>query len=81
MAVYLNLEALKSKDIYYRPELQALEDMVFAYECEQNGLRALMYNRFHLQDKKWTDTGARSSSVQQKMKESNEKSDANTTGW
>ena len=80
MAVYLNLEALKSKDIYYRPELQALEDMVFAYECEQNGLRALTYNRFHLQDKKWTDTGARSSSVQQKMKESNEKSDANTTG-
>lgn len=80
MAVYLNLEALKSKDIYYRPELQALEDMVFAYECEQNGLRALTYNRFHLQDKRWTDTGARSSSVQQKMKESNEKSDANTTG-
>ena len=80
MAVYLNLEALKSKDIYYRPELQALEDMVFAYECEKNGLRALTYNRFHLQDKRWTDTGARSSSVQQKMKESNEKSDANTTG-
>ncbi|XP_027051456.1 uncharacterized protein LOC113678749 [Pocillopora damicornis] len=80
MAVYLNLEALKSKDIYYRPELQVLEDMVFAYECEQNGLRALTYNRFHLQDKRWTDTGARSSSVQQKMKESNEKSDANTTG-
>ena len=80
IAVYLNLEALKSKDIYYRPELQALEDMVFAYECEQNGLKALTYNRFHLQDKRWTDTGARSSSVQQKMKESNEKSDANTTG-
>lgn len=80
IAVYLNLEALKSKDIYYRPELQALEDMVFAYECEQNGLKALTYNRFHLQDKRWTETGARSSSVQQKMKESNEKSDANTTG-
>lgn len=69
MAVYLNLEALKSKDIYYRPELQVLEDMIFGYECEQNGLKALTNNRFHLQDKEWIDTGARSSSVQQKMKE------------
>ncbi|PFX24048.1 uncharacterized protein LOC111332196 [Stylophora pistillata] len=76
IAVYLNLEALKSRDIYYRPELQVLEDMVFGYECEKNGLKVFMDNRIHLQDRKWRDTGARSSSVQQKMKE---ESKANTT--
>ncbi|PFX24046.1 hypothetical protein AWC38_SpisGene11397 [Stylophora pistillata] len=39
IAVYLKLEALKSRDIYYRPELQTLEDMIFAYECEKGALK------------------------------------------
>ena len=69
IAVFLNLKALKSKDIYYRPELQALEDMIFGYECEKNDLKVFIDNRIHLQDHKWKDTGARSSSVQQKMNE------------
>ncbi len=68
IAVFLNLAALKSKEVYYRPELQALEDMIFGYECEKNGLKVFIDNRVHLQDKKnWTDTGARSPSVQQKQ--------------
>ena len=64
-AVFLNIKAVKSKEVYYRPELQALEDMIFGYECEQNGLKVFIDNRVHLQDRKWTDTGARSPSVQQ----------------
>ena len=67
IAVFLNLAALKSKDVYYRPELQALEDMIFGYECEQNGLKVFIDNRVHLQDHDWQDTGARSASVQQKQ--------------
>ncbi|KAL9970645.1 hypothetical protein ACROYT_G023055 [Oculina patagonica] len=67
IAVFLNIAALKSKEVYYRPELQALEDMIFGYECEKNGLKVFIDNRVHLQDKKWTDTGARSPSVQQKQ--------------
>lgn len=79
IAVYLNLEALKSRDIYYRPELQVLEDMVFGYECEQNGLKVFVDNRIQLKDKDWRDTGARSISVQQKMREADEVFEANTT--
>lgn len=67
IAVFLNLQALKSKDIYYRPELQTLEDMIFGYECEKNDLNVFIDNRIHLQDKDWKNTGARSTSVQQKM--------------
>ena len=66
-AVFLNIKAVKSKEVYYRPELQALEDMIFGYECEQNGLKVFIDNRVHLQDRKWTDTGARSPSVQQNL--------------
>ena len=69
IAVFLNLAALKSKDVYYRPELQALEDMIFGYECEQNGLKVFIDNRIQLQDHDWKDTGARSASVQQKQKQ------------
>jgi len=69
IVVFLNIEALKSKDVYYRPELQAFEDMIFGYECEQNGLKVFIDNRIHLQDHKWHDTGARSRSVQQKQPE------------
>ena len=67
IAVFLSLKALKSKDaiVYYRPELQVFEDMIFGYECEQNGLKVLIDNRIHLQDHKWNDTGARSPSVKQ----------------
>ena len=64
VAVFLNIEALKSKDVYYRPELQALEDMIFGYECEQNGLKVFIDNRIHFQDHQWKDTGARSPAVQ-----------------
>lgn len=35
MTVFLNLRLLKKKGVYYRPELQAFEDMVFGYECEK----------------------------------------------
>lgn len=67
IAVFLSLKALKSKDaiVYYRPELQVFEDMIFGYECEQNGLKVCIDNRIHLQDRDWKDTGARSPSVKQ----------------
>ena len=65
-AVYLNLRALSDKNVNYRPELKTFEDMIFGYECEQNGLKVYMDNRVHLQDKKWKDTGARSPSVKSK---------------
>ena len=67
IAVYLNLQLLKKKGVYYRPELQVFEDMIFGYECKQNGLNVFMDNRILLQDHKWGKTGARSLSVKQKM--------------
>ena len=66
IAVFLNLAALKSKEVYYRPELQVLEDMIFGYECEKNGLKVFIDNRIHVQDRDWKDTGAMSPSVKQK---------------
>ena len=66
MTVFLNLRLLKEKGVYYRPELQAFEDMVFGYECEKNGLKVFINNRIHQQDHhQWEDTGARSPSVKQ----------------
>ena len=65
-AVFLNLAVLKSKEVYYRPELQVLEDMIFGYECEKNGLKVFIDNRIYVQDHDWKDTGARSPSVKQK---------------
>lgn len=67
IAVFLNVRALKLKEVYYRPELQVLEDMIFGYECEKNGLKVFIDNRVHLQDHDWKDTGARSPSVKQKQ--------------
>ena len=67
IAVFLNVRALKLKEVYYRPELQILEDMIFGYECEKNGLKVFIDNRVHLQDHDWKDTGARSPSVKQKQ--------------
>ena len=67
IAVYLNLKLLKKKGVNYRPELQVFEDMIFGYECEQNGLKVFIDNRILLQDHKWEKTGARSLSVKQKM--------------
>ena len=69
IAVYLNLELLKEKGVYYRPELRVFEDMIFGYECEQNGLNVFMDNRILLQDHKWGNTGARSLSVKQKCQQ------------
>ena len=69
IAVFLNLVALQSKNVYYRPELQVFEDMMFAYECEKNGLKVFVDNRVHLQDHRWNDTGAESPSVQRKPTE------------
>ena len=66
IAVFLNLAALKSKEVYYRPELQVLEDMIFGYECEKNGLKVFIDNRIQVQDHDWKDTGAMSPSVKQK---------------
>ena len=65
-AVYLNLRALLEKNIYYRPELKTLEDMMFGYECEQKSLKVYRDNRILLQDHKWKDTGASSPSVKYK---------------
>ena len=65
MTVFLNLRLLKEKEVYYRPELQAFEDMVFGYECEKNGLKVFINNRIHQQDHRWKDTGAQSPSVTQ----------------
>ena len=67
IAVYLHLQLLKTKGVYYWPELQVFEDMIFGYECEQNGVNVFMHNRILLQDHKWGKTGARSLSVKQKM--------------
>lgn len=62
-AVYLNLRALSTKNIFYRPELKTLEDMIFGYECEKNGLKVFMDNRVHFQDHdSWKNTGASSPS-------------------
>ena len=69
IAVFLNIKALKSKEVYYRPELQVMEDMIFGYECEKNDLKVFIDNRVHLQDRQWKDTGARSPSVQQHQPE------------
>ena len=66
VAVFLNLKELKSKEVYYRPELQTFEDMMFGYECKQNGLNVFIDNRVHVQDHKWQDTGAKSPSVKKK---------------
>lgn len=66
IAVFLNVRALKLKEVYYRPELQVLEDMIFGYECAKNGLKVFIDNRVHLQDHDWKDTGARSPSLKQK---------------
>ena len=63
-AVYLNLKALSEKNVYYRPELKFLEDMIFGYECEKKGLKVYMDNRVHMRDHHWKHTGARSPSVQ-----------------
>lgn len=62
-AVYLNLRALRKKNVYYRPELKTLEDMIFGYECEKKGLKVHRDNRILLQDHQWKNTGARSRSV------------------
>ena len=63
VAVYLNLQLLKEKGVYYRPELPVFEDMIFGYECEQNKLKVFIDNRILLQDHKW------SLSVKQKMQQ------------
>ena len=69
IAVFLNLTLLEKEKVYYRPELQAFEDMVFGYECEKNGLKVFINNRIHLQDHRWRDTGAQSPSVTQHQTE------------
>ena len=66
IAEFLNLAALKSKEVYYRPELQVLEEVIFGYECEKNDLKVFIDNRIHVQDHDWKDTGAMSPSVKQK---------------
>lgn len=68
IAVYLNLKALKEKEVFYRPELKVYEDMVFGYECYKNGLNVFRVNRFRVQDHFWKDTGAMSSSVRPPQK-------------
>lgn len=63
-AVYLNIDALSSKRIHYRPELLQFEDMMFAYECEKNGLKVYMDNRILVMDcHMWKDSGASSRSM------------------
>ena len=64
--VFLNLEALTSKGVYYRPQLKTYEDMIFGYECEQKGLKVFLDNRVHFQDHQWEDTGARTPFQQKK---------------
>lgn len=60
IVVFLDLLALANKKVHYRPELKAFEDMIFAYECEQNGLKVFVDNRIHVADHhQWKDTGAR----------------------
>ena len=68
IAVYLNLKALKEKEVFYRPELKVYEDMVFGYECYKNGLNVFRNNRFRVQDHDWKHTGAMSSSVRPPQK-------------
>lgn len=68
IAVFLNLLKLKEMSISYRPDLKTYEDMIFGYECSKEGLKVCMSNRIHLDDKRWTDTGARSASVTTPLK-------------
>ena len=65
-AVYLNLKKLQEKQVFYRPELKTLEDVIFGYECEKQNLKVFVDNRVHLQDHPWKDTGARSPSVKKR---------------
>lgn len=65
-AVYLNIRKLQEKNIYYRPELKTLEDMIFGYECEMKGLKVFVDNRVQLQDHDWKNTGASSPSVKKR---------------
>lgn len=63
-AVYLNIDALSSKRIHYRPELPQFEDMMFAYECDKNGLKVYVDNTIVVMDcHMWKDSGASSQSV------------------
>ena len=71
-AVFLNLRALSEKNVNYRPELKTLEDMIFGYECEQNGLKVYRDNRILLQDHNWRNTGASSPSVKSKCRNNSE---------
>ena len=68
-AVYLNLRALSEENVYYRPELKALEDMIFGYEYEKKGLSVCRDNHILLQDHDWKTTGASSPSVKTKWKQ------------
>ncbi|XP_068752991.1 uncharacterized protein [Montipora capricornis] len=65
-AVYLNLQAIKEKRVFYRPELVVFEDMMFAYECEKKGLKVFRDNRIQLQDHRWSDTGCMGLPIAQK---------------
>ena len=71
-AVYLNLRALSEKNVYYRPELKTLEDMIFGCECEQKGLKVYRDNRILLRDHDWRNTGASSPSVKSKCRNNSE---------
>ncbi|XP_067021951.1 uncharacterized protein [Acropora muricata] len=62
-AVYLNVKALKEKEVFYRPELKVFEDMMFGYECFMNRLNVFRDNRVQLEDHDWKHTGAMSPSV------------------
>ncbi|XP_022783409.1 uncharacterized protein LOC111324187 [Stylophora pistillata] len=62
-AVFLNLRVLQAKNIFYRPELKRLEDMLFGWECKTKGLKVFRDNRVMLIDRRWNNTGASSPSV------------------
>ncbi|PFX29926.1 uncharacterized protein LOC111324208 [Stylophora pistillata] len=64
--VFLNLRVLQAKNIFYRPELKTLEDILFGYECERKGLKVFRDNRVMLYDHNWKNTGASSPSVKNK---------------
>ncbi|XP_031551716.1 uncharacterized protein LOC116288981 [Actinia tenebrosa] len=60
-AVFLNLKLINEKGVSYRPQLVRFEDMLFGKECEEKGLKVIMWRRIQVYSiKNWIKTGCSS---------------------
>jgi hypothetical protein len=71
--VFLNLKLINKHGISYRPQLATFEDMIFGKECEEMGLKVLIWNRVNLVDVRWNKTGCKSPYVTPQKKKKGEK--------